>query len=83
MTPVEALREKLQISVFADQLFGENCYLIRRRQTSAALVIDPGLQVRRVLDQVEAEGLSIEQVLLSHGHIDHVAGVPADRKSVV
>ena len=77
MTPVEALKEKLQISVFADQLFGENCYLVRRRQTSAALVIDPGLQVRRVLDQVEAEGLRIEQVLLSHGHIDHIAGVPA------
>ena len=77
MTPVEALREKLHISVYADQLFGENCYLVRRRETASALVIDPGLQVRRVIEQVAAEGLRVEHVLLSHGHIDHIAGVPA------
>ncbi|MEO6795807.1 MAG: MBL fold metallo-hydrolase [Candidatus Dormibacter sp.] len=76
MTALEAIREKLQISAFADDLFGENCYVVRRRDTTSALVIDPGLQVRQVVDHVEAEGLTIEHVLLSHGHIDHVAGVP-------
>jgi glyoxylase-like metal-dependent hydrolase (beta-lactamase superfamily II) len=76
MTALEAIREKLQISSVADELFGENCYVVRRRDTSSAVVIDPGLQVRQVIDQVEAEGLTIEHVLLSHGHIDHVAGVP-------
>jgi len=49
MTPAEALREKLAVAVFPDDLFGENCYLIRRRDTTAALVVDPGLQVERVL----------------------------------
>jgi len=45
MTPAEALREKVAVVVFPDDLFGENCYLIRRRDTTAALVVDPGLQV--------------------------------------
>jgi hydroxyacylglutathione hydrolase len=81
MTATEALREKLQISVFSDELFGENCYLIRRRDTDSAVVVDPGLQVRRVLDQVESERLRIAYVLLSHGHIDHIAGVPALRRA--
>ena len=45
MTPGEALREKLAVAVFPDDLFGENCYLIRRRDTTGALVVDPGLQV--------------------------------------
>ena len=31
MTPAEALREKLAVAIFPDDLFGENCYLIRRR----------------------------------------------------
>ncbi len=76
MTPPEALREKLEISAFSDELFAENCYVVRRRDTSSAVVIDPGLQVHQVLDHVEANGLRVEHVLLSHGHIDHVAGVP-------
>jgi len=82
MTAAEALREKLQISVFPDELFGENCYLIRRRETMSTVVADPGLQVRRVLDQVESEQLRVEYVLLSHGHIDHIAGVPALRRAL-
>ena len=76
MTPAEALREKLAVAVFADDLFGENCYLIRRRDTTAALAVDPGLQVDRVLELVRQEGLTVERILVTHGHIDHVGGVP-------
>ena len=77
MTPTEALREKLDVSIFADELFGENCFLIRRRDTTAALVVDPGLQVDRVERQLRQDGLSLERIMVTHGHIDHVAGVPA------
>lgn len=80
MTPAEALREKLAVSVFPDDLFGENCYLIRRRDTSSALAVDPGLQVDRVLERLGQEGLTLEQILVTHGHIDHVGGVPALHK---
>jgi len=76
VTPAETLREKLDVSVFADELFGENCFLIRRRDTTAALVVDPGLQVDRVVRQLGEERLTLERILVTHGHIDHVAGVP-------
>src|SRR5205807_9424185 len=75
MTPAEAVREKLDVSVFADELFGENCFLIRRRDTPSALVVDPGLQVERVKQQVRADHLEIDRILITHGHIDHIAGV--------
>src|SRR5207244_12624794 len=76
MMPAEALREKLAVAVFPDDLFGENCYLIRRRDTTSALVVDPGLQVERVLGRVRQDGLTVERILVTHGHIDHVGGVP-------
>ena len=76
MTPAEALRENLAVAVFPDDLFGENCYLIRRRDTTAALAVDPGLQVARLLERVRQDGLTVERILVTHGHIDHVAGVP-------
>jgi len=77
MTSAEALREKLEVSIFPDDLFGENCYLIRRRDTVSTLVVDPGLQLDRVREQIESERLTLERILVTHGHIDHVAGVPA------
>jgi len=77
VTPAEALREKLDVSIFADELFGENCFLIRRRDTAAALVVDPGLQLDRVVRQLREERLTVERILVTHGHIDHVGGVPA------
>ncbi len=77
MTPAEALREKLAVSVFVDDLFGENCYLIQRRDTTSALVVDPGLQIDRLLRQLRQERLTVERILVTHGHIDHVGGVPA------
>ncbi len=75
MTPAEALREKLEVSIFLDDLFGENCFLIRRRDTTAALVVDPGLQVERVGQQLRADHLQVDRILVTHGHIDHIAGV--------
>ena len=77
MTPAEALREMLEVAVFPDDLFGENCYLIRRRDTPSALAVDPGLQLDRVRQHIDSEGLALEHILVTHGHIDHVAGVPA------
>ena len=79
MTPAEALREKLAVSVFPDDLFGENCYVIQRRDTKIALAVDPGLQVDRVLRLIRQERLTVERILVTHGHIDHVGGVPALR----
>lgn len=75
MTPAEALREKLEVSIFADDLFGQNCFLIRRRDTNAALIVDPGLQVERVTQQLRADRLEVDRILVTHGHIDHIAGV--------
>ncbi|TMF20620.1 MAG: MBL fold metallo-hydrolase [Chloroflexi bacterium] len=67
----------MDVSIFADELFGENCFLIRRRDTAAALVVDPGLQLDRVVRQLREERLTVERILVTHGHIDHVGGVPA------
>jgi len=79
VTPAEALREKLDLAIFPDDLFGQNSYLIRRRDTRDTLVIDPGLQYRRLLPHLETEHLDLAMVLLTHAHVDHIAGVPAVR----
>jgi glyoxylase-like metal-dependent hydrolase (beta-lactamase superfamily II) len=79
VTAVDLLRDKLELSVFTDELFGENCYLLCRRDTKAALVIDPGLQYSQVLRRIADDGRAVEAILITHAHVDHLAGVPAVR----
>jgi glyoxylase-like metal-dependent hydrolase (beta-lactamase superfamily II) len=76
LTPAQILGEMLEVSIFADDLFAQNCIVIRRRDTPEALVIDPGLQVDAVIARLGEQRLSVPRVLVTHGHIDHVAGVP-------
>ena len=52
-----------------------NCYIIHHDRAKTCCVIDPGYNPETVLDQVYSLGLTVEAVLLTHGHFDHVGGV--------
>ena len=52
-----------------------NCYIIHEENSKTCCVIDPGYTPELVLDKVDALGLTVEAVLLTHGHFDHVGGV--------
>jgi hydroxyacylglutathione hydrolase len=40
-----------------------------------ALLVDPGEDARRTIAHVEKQGLAVEAILLTHGHLDHVGAV--------
>ena len=73
----ESLRDLVELAIVVDDSFDQNCYVLHRRDTDAALVFDPGLQHPRTLGLLEKNHLRCERVLLTHGHPDHVNGVPA------
>lgn len=52
--------------------FQQNCSLIWCSETNKAAVVDPGGDMERILEEVEKVGVTLEKVLLTHGHIDHV-----------
>ena len=54
--------------------FQQNCCIVWDDAARKASVIDPGGDVERILAALEAEGLEVEQILLTHGHIDHAGG---------
>jgi hydroxyacylglutathione hydrolase len=77
----ETLRDLLQIHVVIDPLYDQNCYVLRRRDTDTCIVVDPGLQAAAVLALLEESRLRCQRILLTHGHPDHVSGVPALKSS--
>lgn len=55
--------------------FQTNTYLLGCGRTKKGVVIDPGFEADLVLSKIEDLGLDIEQILLTHGHVDHVGAV--------
>ena len=52
-----------------------NCYIIHDETSTKCCVIDPGYDADLILDKLDSLGLSLEAILLTHGHFDHVGAV--------
>ena len=55
--------------------FQQNATVLWCTETLRAAVSDPGGDLDRILRVVEREGLTLEKILVTHGHIDHAGGV--------
>jgi hydroxyacylglutathione hydrolase len=53
----------------------ENCHIARRDGASTGVIIDPGDEAGRLLAAVDALGVQLEGILLTHTHFDHVGAV--------
>lgn len=51
---------------------GTNCYIAWCEFTKKAVVIDPGGDPARILSALRSEGLSVDAIINTHGHADHV-----------
>ncbi len=53
----------------------ENTYIFRRDGSDRALIVDPGDEAPKLLGAIEALGVTVEAILLTHTHFDHVGAV--------
>jgi glyoxylase-like metal-dependent hydrolase (beta-lactamase superfamily II) len=51
-----------------------NCTILGDEETGEAIVIDPGDEVTGIYRRLATLGLKLKQILVTHGHIDHVGG---------
>ena len=54
--------------------FQQNCTLLWDEETKRGVVIDPGGDLERIRDAIAQTGITVERILLTHGHIDHAGG---------
>lgn len=54
--------------------YQQNCSIVYCGDTLQAVVIDPGGEVDRILAAVDALGVTLTAIWITHGHLDHVGG---------
>jgi glyoxylase-like metal-dependent hydrolase (beta-lactamase superfamily II) len=57
--------------------FGQNCSLAFSQATRRGVVVDPGGDLPLIRDAIAQAGVTIEAILLTHGHIDHAGAAAA------
>ena len=64
----------LQYKIVPVTPFQQNCSIIWCDETYQAAIIDPGGDIQQLQKEVAALGVNVTQLLLTHGHLDHVGG---------
>jgi hydroxyacylglutathione hydrolase len=64
----------MKVAIIPVTRFQQNCSLLVCKQTNKAAVVDPGGDLALILEAVKEQGVELEKILLTHGHIDHCGG---------
>ena len=66
----------MKVNVMQVGTIRTNCYILEDEGTKLAAIIDPGDNADRILAAVREEGVTVQYILLTHGHYDHTTAVP-------
>ncbi|MDE6977140.1 MAG: MBL fold metallo-hydrolase, partial [Lachnospiraceae bacterium] len=53
-----------------------NCYFVYEEGSGKALVFDPADRGDYIFESLKDKGFTVDAILLTHGHFDHIWGVP-------
>ncbi len=64
----------LEIEVIVSAPFMENTLIVNRPGRRDCVVVDPGFEPEKIIDALHHRKLTPAVILLTHGHVDHIAG---------
>jgi len=65
----------MDIRIIPVTAYAQNCTLASCEETGKAVLIDPGGDPDHLLDVVRDAGVTLEKILVTHGHFDHAGAV--------
>jgi glyoxylase-like metal-dependent hydrolase (beta-lactamase superfamily II) len=65
----------MDVRMFTVGPVAENSYLVRREGSDRALLVDPGDEAPKLLAAIDELGVTLDGILLTHTHFDHVGAV--------
>ncbi len=67
----------MKFSILPVTPFQQKCSIAVCEKTGRAAVVDPGGDLDRILGAVKQLDVTVEKILVTHGHLDHCAGTAA------
>ncbi len=64
----------MKIETVTTGAFASNCFILSNDRKEA-LVIDPGDEPQRILQQIQQQAYTVVAILITHGHIDHISAL--------
>jgi hydroxyacylglutathione hydrolase len=65
----------MDVRTFTVGPVAENTFIFRRDGAERGLIVDPGDEAEKILGAVDALGITVDAILLTHTHFDHVGAV--------
>jgi glyoxylase-like metal-dependent hydrolase (beta-lactamase superfamily II) len=65
----------IEVGMLTVGMVQENCFLVRPQGGDRAVIVDPGEEAPRLLAAIEDAGVTLDAILLTHTHFDHVGAV--------
>lgn len=72
--PAARQTSPLKAAIIPVTPFQQNCTLIWDEASKVGAVVDPGGDLDAIADAIAETGMTVEKILLTHGHIDHAGG---------
>ena len=72
----------LKAAVIPVTPFQQNCAVLWEEATGEGVVVDPGGEVPNILAALAELKVSVQRILLTHGHVDHAAGAAELREAL-
>ena len=65
----------MDVRMFTVGPVAENTYIVRRDDSDRALIVDPGDEADKLLGAIDALSVTLDGIVLTHTHFDHVGAV--------
>ncbi len=66
----------MDLKVYTGGTAGSNSYLAIDDQSKKAFIVDAGIHSSAMVDEIRRNGYEVMYLILTHGHGDHIGGVP-------
>lgn len=67
----------MKVLKFSVGVMMTNCYFVIDEESAHCAIIDPGEDDEKLLGKIKEKGLTVDAILLTHGHFDHIMALPA------
>lgn len=71
----------MKVYVLEVGMLATNCYIAVNEELKEGVVVDPGGDAERIIEQIKKLGITVKAIFVTHGHSDHIMALSEVRKA--